>query len=144
MKQLYEHGCASVSSSLKNETDPYEHGSILASSSLKNETNPSPLEPSLPWNLELEPSFLSLLLLDFISPSPSSEHICTSNHESNWVTKKSRRTNWSLGGISPAYGYHTGVKPLAFVGHARRKLPPLDIMLGRNPRMGIFFSIIYF
>jgi hypothetical protein len=58
--------------------------------------------------------------------------------------------------MSPASGHHVGVKPLAFVDHAGGKVPtyghhvgkkpangyhskyqPLDIMLGRNPSMGI-------
>jgi hypothetical protein len=68
-----------------------------------------------------------------------------------------------LGGMSLAFGHHARVKIQYFVDHAGGKVPtsenhvdkklanvyhskyqPLDIMLGRNPSMGIIPSIVHF
>ena len=110
------------------------------SSSLKNEIDPSKIETSFLWNLGLEPSFHSPVLLDFISPFPSDEPIYTSNHESNWVKKMSQWTNWSLGGMSPASGYHTEVESLAFFGHAGGKIPTSRHHVGKKPTNGYLFE----
>lgn len=134
----YKHSLLPVSSLCKNET--YEHGSIPMSSSLKNEIDPSRIESSVLWNLGLEPSFHSPVLLDFLPPFPSGEPIYTSNRESNWVEKISWWMNRSLGGMSPASGYHTWVKPLAFVGHAGRKIPTSGHHVGKKPTDGYIFE----
>ena len=45
-----------------------------------------------------------------------------------------------LGGMSPAFGYHTEVKPLAFVGHAGGKIPTFGHHVGKKPTDGYIFE----
>jgi len=45
-----------------------------------------------------------------------------------------------LGGMYPVSGYHTGGKPLAFVGHARGKIPTFGHYVGKKPTDGYLFE----
>jgi hypothetical protein len=83
--------------SLKNETDNHEHSSLSVSSSLKNETDPPPIESSLPLDLVHEPSFPLPVSVDPLSSSLSGEPIPISIQESNRVQKKSWWMNEAWG-----------------------------------------------
>jgi len=48
--------------------------------------------------------------------------------------------NQSLGSMPPASGYHTPVKPLAFVGHAGGKIPTSGHHVGKKPTNGYLFE----
>ena len=123
--ETYKHSLLLVSSLCKNET--YEHSYFHVSSSLKNETNPSPIESSFLWNLGLEPSFHSLVLLDFLSPLLNVFPLVTVILI-GW--RKESMNELKLG------GHATNLYWLCWGA----KYQPLDIMLGRNPLMGIFWA----
>ena len=112
-----KHGLLLGSSLCKNET--YEHSSSPMSSSLKNETDPSPIESSFLWNLGLEPSFHSLVLLDFLSPLVNVFPLVTMS-QIGWRKESMNELKlgghatslyWSCWGTIPTSGHHVGKEP---------------------------------
>jgi hypothetical protein len=76
----------------------YEHSSLSLSSSLKNETDPPPFESSLPLDQILESSFPPPITSS-LSSSPFGEHIPISSQKSKQVKKKSEggKNAWGEG-----------------------------------------------
>jgi hypothetical protein len=89
-----------------------EHSSLSLSSSLKNETDPPPLQSILTLDRVLEPSF-----------PPPSENVSISNQKPKRGKKKSHWRKRCLGGRSPASGHHAGEKPPTSAKEVGGKLP---------------------
>jgi hypothetical protein len=128
---LYEHSYFVVSRSLENETDTYEHSSLSLSISLKNEIDPPPFESSLPLHQKLEPSF----------PLPS-ENISISNQTPTRGKKKNQWSKRCLGGRSPTFGHHAGVKPLASTMQAGNKIPLERHASKSDPHLGVVHIVM--
>jgi hypothetical protein len=110
---------------LKNETDAYDHSSLSLSSLLKNETNPPPSESSLPLDQVIEPSF-----------PPRTENIPICSQMPRQRRRVVRGKN-AWGGRSPASVHHVGVKPLAFIMQYRGNLPLERHIARSDPRLGV-------
>jgi len=143
----HENSSLSVLRSLKNETEPPQIESSLSLDLANVESSLSldlvniessllvdliNVELSLSLDLVIEPSFLSSVSVDPLSSSPSGEPFPICNQKFDWVSKKSRWMKQSLGGMSPTFGNHARVKLLAYVGHARGKLPTSRHHVGKK------------
>jgi hypothetical protein len=82
----------------------------------------------------LEPSFPLLVSINRLSSSLSSEPIPISIQESSQVQKKSQLMKRRVGGMSPSFGNHVGVKSVAYVDHVGGKVPTSRHHVGKKTR----------